>query len=96
MNLDEIKRLFVGNITSTESTIISLSNSAVIKTIMLYNNSATKETVTLNIDGAVFNFDVETKTTLIIDKAIVCNVLKVKTTTNAVNVHISGIQLGGV
>jgi Cu2+-containing amine oxidase len=93
--LDEIKRLYVGTVTNTESTIFDLTNGAVLKTIVLYNDNATKETVSLNIDGTVFNFDVDTKTTVIIDKAIVCNILKAKTNTNSINIHISGIQLGG-
>lgn len=93
--LDEIKRLYVGQVTNTESTIFDLTNGAVLKTIVLYNDNATKETVSLNIDGTVFCFDVETKTTLIIDKAIVCNILKAKTNTEDISIHISGIQLGG-
>jgi hypothetical protein len=94
--MDEIKRLYVGQITSTESTIFNLTNSAVLKTIMLYNDSTAKETVTLTVDGTVFCFDVDTNATLIMDKVIVCNVLKVKTVANNINVHISGLQLGGV
>lgn len=93
--MDEIKRLYVGTITNTESTILDLTNGAVLKTVMLYNDNATKETVTLTIDGTVFCFDVEAKTTVIIDKAIVCNILKAKTNTEDISIHISGIQLGG-
>lgn len=91
--MDEIKRLYVGQITSTESTIFDLTNGAVLKTVMLYNDGIAKETVSLNIDGTVFSFSVETKQTLIIDKPIVCNILKA--TGNLINIHISGIQLGG-
>lgn len=93
--MDEIKRLYVGQVTNVEGTIFVLTNGAVIKTVMLYNDNTTKETVSLNIDGTVFCFDVEAKSTVIIDKAIVCNILKVKTGIGTINMQISGIQLGG-
>lgn len=93
--MDEIKRLYAGTVTSTEGIIFDLTNGAVLKTVMLYNDNADKETVSLNIDGTVFAFDVETKTTVIIDKAIVCNILKAKTNTEDISIHVSGIQLGG-
>ncbi|NLK94737.1 MAG: hypothetical protein GX275_06060 [Clostridiales bacterium] len=92
--MDEIKRLYAGTVNNTEIELINLTNGAVLKTILIGNNTETKQTVTFNIDGTVFLFDVEAKSTLILDKAIVCNILKA-TATESLKVHISGIQLGG-
>ena len=92
--MDEIKRLYVGQVTNVENTIFDWTNGAVLKTILLYNNSTSQETVSLNIDGTVFCFDVASKKTVILNDSIVCNILKAATT-SAVNIHISGIQLGG-
>ena len=93
--MDEIKRLYVGSITNAEVTIFDLTNGSVLKTILLYNDNTTKETVSLNIDGVIFNFDIDSKLTVVLDNPIVCNILKAKTATSPVNIHISGIQLGG-
>lgn len=92
--LDEIKRLYAGTVNNTEIELINLTNGAVIKTILLGNSAEIKQTVTFNVDGTVFLFDVEAKSTLIIDKAIVVNILKATAAEN-LKIHISGIQLGG-
>ena len=92
--MDEIKRLYAGTITDTEQTVLDLTNGAVLKTILICNASETEQTVTINIDSSVFLFNIEAKKTLIIDNAIVCNILKLKASAE-LNVHISGIQLGG-
>ena len=92
--MDEIKRLYAGTITDTEQTVLDLTNGAVLKTILICNNTETEQTVTINIDSSVFLFNIEAKKTLIIDNAIVCNILKLKASAE-LDVHISGIQLGG-
>lgn len=91
--MDEIKRLYVGVINSVEKTIFDLTNGAVLKTIMFYNDAETEETITLNIDGSIFKFKIASKQTFVLDKSIVCNILKASTT-GEVNIHISGLQLG--
>lgn len=92
--MDEIKRLYSGTVNDVEIELINLTNGAVLKTILIGNNTETEQTVTFNIDGTVFYFGIEAKKTLILDKAIVCNILKV-TATESLKIHISGIQLGG-
>ena len=92
--MDEIKRLYAGTITDTEQTVLDLTNGAVLKTILICNNSETEQTIEINIDSSVFLFNIEEKKTLIIENAIVCNILKLKASAE-LNVHISGIQLGG-
>lgn len=96
--MDEIKRLFAGTVTNTEQTVLDLTNGAVLKTILICNSSEAEQTIKLIVDGSVFLFNVEAKKTLIIDNAIVCNILKMQVLTESediLNVHISGIQLGG-
>ena len=92
--MDEIKRLYAGTITDTEQTVLDLTNGAVLKTILICNASETEQTIEINVDSSVFLFNIEAKKTLIIDNAIVCNILKLKASAE-LDVHISGIQLGG-
>ena len=92
--MDEIKRLYVGTISTEEITALDLTNGAVLKTILICNNTETEQTIEINVDSSVFLFTIEAKKTLIIDNAIVCNILKLKASAE-LNVHISGIQLGG-
>ena len=92
--MDEIKRLYAGTISDTEQTVLDLTNGVVLKTILICNNTETEQTIEINIDSSVFLFNIEAKKTLIIDNAIVCNILKLKASAE-LDVHISGIQLGG-
>ena len=92
--MDEIKRLYVGTIGAEEINVLDLTNGAVLKTILICNASETEQTIEINVDSSVFLFNIEAKKTLIIDNAIVCNILKLKASAE-LNVHISGIQLGG-
>lgn len=92
--MDEIKRLYAGTITDTEQTVLDLTNGAVLKTILICNASETEQTIDISIDSSVFIFNVKAKETLILDNAIVCNILKLKASAE-LDVHISGIQLGG-
>lgn len=91
--MDEIKRLYVGNVTTTEATALDKTNGVVLKTILIGNNTQADATLTLTIDGTAFCFTVKTKETLIIDKAIVCNIVKLQSSAT-LDAHISGIQLG--
>lgn len=91
--MDEIKRLYVGNVTTTETTALDKTNGVVLKTILIGNATETEQTIDISVDGSVFSFVVEAKKTLMIDKSIVCNILKMKASTT-LSVHISGIQLG--
>ena len=92
--MDEIKRLYAGTITDTEQTVLDLTSLAVLMTILICNNAETEQTIEINLDSSVFLFNVKAKETLIIDNAIVCNILKLKASAE-LGVHISGIQLGG-
>lgn len=96
--MDEIKRLYAGTVNKDEKTILDLTNGSVLKTILICNASETEQTIKLIVDGSVFLFTIEAKKTLIINDAIVCNILKMQVLTESediLNVHISGIQLGG-
>ena len=96
--MDEIKRLYAGTVNKDEKTILDLTNGSVLKTILICNENETEHNIKLIVDSSVFLFDVEAKKTLIIDNAIVCNILKMQVMTESedvLNVHISGIQLGG-
>ena len=92
--MDEIKRLYAGTISTEETNVLDLTNGAVLKTILICNNSETEQTIDISIDSSVFLFTIEAKKTLIIDNAIVCNILKLKASAE-LDIHISGIQLGG-
>lgn len=100
---DVIKRINTGTITEAEQTITDLTNGAVLKTIIIGNTTEKSQTVSLDIDGAVFLYEISAKSTLTINESIVCNILKAKiikptdateTDIFTLNYHISGIQLG--
>ena len=96
--MDEIKRLYAGTVNKDEKTILDLTNGSVLKTIMIGNENETEHNIKLIVDSSVFLFDVEAKKTLIIDNAIVCNILKMQVMTESedvLNVHKSGFPLGG-
>lgn len=92
--MDEIARLYTGNVTS-EETLIDSTNGVVLKTILIGNRNEEKATVSISIDGAAFSFDIDPNKTLIIDNPIVCNILKASSSVNT-DIHISGIRLGEV
>ena len=92
--MEEFARLVAGSITVNEEVeVYSNTNGAIVKTIMLYNSSADAKEITLNLDGVIFSFNLNSKETKIISESIVTNLIKV--TGNGINIHISGIQLGG-
>lgn len=92
--MEEFARLTAGSITVDEEVeVYSNVNGAIVKTIMLYNSNTAAKEITLNLDGVIFSFNLNSKETKIISESIVTNSIKI--TGNGINVHISGIQLGG-
>ena len=92
--MEEFARLVAGSITVDEEVeVYSNANGAIVKTIMLYNSNTAAKEITLNLDGVIFSFNLNSKETKIISESIVTNLIKV--TGNGINIHISGIQLGG-
>ena len=92
--MEEFARLVAGSITVDEEVeVYSNTNGAIVKTIILYNSNADAKEITLNLDGVIFSFSLNSKETKIISESIVTNLIKV--TGNGINIHISGIQLGG-
>ena len=92
--MEEFARLAAGSLTvDGEVEIYSNTNGAIVKTIMLYNSNTAVKEITLNLDGVIFSFSLNSKETKIISESIVTNLIKI--TGNGINVHISGIQLGG-
>ena len=65
--MDEIKRLYVGTISTEETNVLDLTNGAVLKTILICNASETEQTIEINVDSSVFLFNIEAKKTLIIE-----------------------------
>ena len=92
--MEEFARLAAGSLTvDDEVEIYSNTNGAIVKTIMLYNSNTEVKEITLNLDGVIFSFSLNSKETKIISESIVTNLIKI--TGNGINIHISGIQLGG-
>ena len=92
--MEEFARLAAGSLTvDGEVEIYSNTNGAIVKTIMLYNSNTEVKEITLNLDGVIFSFSLNSKKTKIISESIVTNLIKI--TGNGINIHISGIQLGG-
>lgn len=92
--MEEIKRIAATILTDTETELYNDVNGAVIKTIMIHNTDIAEKEVTLDIDSVIFLFKLNAGETKILDSPIVVNNLKAKG--EKINIHISGIQLGGV
>ena len=103
---DVIKRINVGTLTKTETTLLDYTNGAVVKTIILGNTTIIDQVVSINIDGAIFLYTIPSKSTITITDYFICNILTGKLITeeqvdeesnpivNTISFHISGIQLG--
>lgn len=91
--MEEIIRLAAIDLTDTEKILYSNANGAVIKTIMLYNSNSTEKEISLKLDSLEFKLKLATRETKIIDSHVVSNL--VEATGLGVNIHISGLQLGG-
>lgn len=105
--MDDIVRLYVGTVTTTEATIVNSTNGVVIKSILICNTSTEEKKAKLTIDGKDFVFKVAAESTLTISDVIVCNVVNGSVVASTVaagtgestepkqlNVFISGIRLG--
>ena len=91
--MEEYKRIAAKTLTNEEKTLYTNSNGVIIKTIFMHNTADNEIETALSFDGVVLLFKIAPKETLIVDKVILTNILKGKG--NGVNIHISGIQLGG-
>lgn len=103
---DVIKRINVGTLTKTETTLLDYTNGAVVKTIMLGNSTSIDQVLSLDVDGAVFLYIIPSKSTITITDYFICNIITGKLITeeqvdeesnpivNTISFHISGIQLG--
>lgn len=91
--MEEIKRIAATTLTDTESELYKNSTGAIVKTILLYNSNSLEKEVTLSLDGVAFLFALKSKETKIISSPLVTN--SIKGSGAGVNIHISGIQLGG-
>ena len=89
----EEKRLAAKTLTDSEESLYNNSAGAIVKTILLHNSNGEDKEVTLNFDGVTFLFALSSKETKILDSPLVIN--SIKATGAGVNIHISGIQLGG-
>lgn len=92
--MEELKRIVATTLTETETILYKDSNGAIIKTIALSNKNESDNQVTLEIDGVTFFIQLLAKETKFLHSVIVVNNLK--GIGKGVNIHVSGIQLGGV
>lgn len=91
--MEEIIRIAAKTLTAIETILYNNTNGAIIKTIALNNTNSTNVEATLIIDGVAFFVPLGAKETKFLNSAMVVNNLTA--TGDKVNIHISGIQLGG-
>ncbi len=89
----EEKRLAAKTLTDNEESLYNNSVGAIVKTILLHNSNNEEKEVTLKLDGVAFLFALKSKETKIISSPLVTN--SITGSGAGVNIHISGIQLGG-
>lgn len=90
--MEEI-RIAAKALTDNEESLYTDSAGAIVKTILLYNSNNEEKEVTLKLDGVAFLFALKSKETKIISSPLVTN--SITGSGAGVNIHISGIQLGG-
>lgn len=91
--MEEIKRIAATSLTDTETELYNDTNGTIIKTMMLYNSTSDEKEVSLKLDNIEFKFKLATGETKIIDSPVVSNLIVAAGL--GINIHISGIQLGG-
>lgn len=87
------KRLAAKTLTDNEESLYNNSDGAIVKTILLHNSNNAEKEVTLKLDGVAFLFALNSKETKILSSPLVTN--SIKASGAGINIHISGIQLGG-
>lgn len=90
--MEEI-RIVAKSLTDNEESLYDNSSGAIIKTILLHNSNSEEKEVALKLDGVAFLFVLNSKETKILSSPLVSN--SIKGSGAGVNIHISGIQLGG-
>lgn len=90
--MEEI-RIAAKTLTDSEESLYNNSAGAIVKTILLHNSNGEDKEVTLKLDGVAFLFVLNSKETKILSSPLVTN--SIKGSGAGVNIHISGIQLGG-
>lgn len=91
--MEEIKRIAATTLTDNEAELYKSTNGAIVKTIALNNTTESNKEVTLKIDGVTFFIPLQAKETRFLNSIILVNNLK--GSGNGVNIHVTGIQLGG-
>lgn len=91
--MEEVIRIAATTLADSETELYRNTNGAIVKTIMLYNSNSSEQQVTLNLDGVTFLFTLNSNEFKVIDTPIMTNLIK--GSGEGVNIHISGIQLGG-
>lgn len=89
----EEKRLAAKTLTDSEESLYNNSAGAIVKTILLHNSNDEQKEVALNFDGVAFLFTINSKETRTLSSPLVTN--SIRASGAGVNIHISGIQLGG-
>lgn len=88
--MDEIKKLYGGTLTDTETEIYS--GNAIIKSIVLCNPTTTNVDITLKLDDVIIfsNLEIAAGDTKIFDNVLVTSSIKAKG--DGLNAYISGIE----
>lgn len=92
--MEEIIRIAAQTLNSTETTLYNNVDGAIVKTILLHNTNSIESEITLKFDSVIFLFTLAASETKMLDYIIKTN--NIKATGDGVNIHISGLQLGGV
>lgn len=90
--MEEI-RIVAKTLTDDEESFYISSSGVIVKTILLYNSNNEEKEVTLKLDSVIFLFKLTPSESKVINSPIVVN--SVSASGPGVNIHISGIQLGG-
>lgn len=92
--MEDYKLIAAKALTSTEQNLYSSTMGTIIKTILLYNSMEIQSSATLTLDGVAFKFNLIAGETKVLGSPILAK--SIKASGEGINVHISGLEIGGV
>lgn len=91
--MEEFKILVAKTLTDTEQILYSSTLGSIVKTILMNNIKTTEVEATLTIDGVAFKFKLTPGETKVLNSPIFTKSLKGMG--EGINIHITGLELGG-
>ncbi|WLF70490.1 hypothetical protein Q6375_05740 [Clostridium septicum] len=91
--MEDYKLVAAKVLTTSEQTLYSSSLGAIVKTILLYNSKEEESKATLTFDSVAFKFKIAAGESKILNSPILTK--NIKASGEGINIHITGLEIGG-